>query len=203
MTSNFIDKPRRFPAPALLLDANVLIRFGKCGNVQALAGLGQLEAASSVLNEFSTRPADRAALRSLSIVRRSLIPGSEEWNEFCLLRGEGKATRDLGEDESIAICLADAKRGRILPFATFDRRPGRRAQELSIVVLDFLAVLCFLCTTGTLTIEQADKIETLAARINGWRRPQGCPVSIESLIEPTIERISQEIMKNSARFVAK
>ena len=134
-----------FPTPGVLLDNSALVRLHKCDALGALGRTLRLFAAGQVLREFRKQgPAERAALNGLGVEPRLVIPGTRAWAHFTTLRGAQFSTRDLGEDESIAIALAAAEDGEWLPFVTYDRPATRDARESGVVTLDFLDTLAWL-----------------------------------------------------------
>lgn len=107
--------------------------------------------------------------------------GSPAWDILCRIRGARFSTRDLGEAESLAVALAEAARGPLLPFVTYDNPATKQAAQLEVVTLDFLDTLAWLEGCGAVTGEQADAIEATAAAVDGWRRPAGYAGSIDTI----------------------
>jgi hypothetical protein len=171
-----------FPAASVVLDANVLMRFYNCAALHALGGAVRLVVSAHVYKECTrVGPEVRQRLRKLDLERRAITPGTLEWDELAVVRGGVCSPRDLGEDESIAICLAEATRGQAVPFATYDRRALSAAAGLGIATLDFLDTLAWLVGCGRLTAEEADTIEAKAGPCDGWKRPAGCTGSIDDV----------------------
>lgn len=171
----------RFPAKGVLLDANVLVRFFKCGALDKLKGTVELHLASQVAREFKKIRAQRDALESIEPIIHRVEPGSATWEQFSRLRGHARSTRDLGEDESLAIALAEANEGNVLPFVTYDKGATSDAERERVVTLDFLDTLAWLVGCGVLSCEEADAIEVAATSAHGWKRPASYPGSIESI----------------------
>ena len=150
------------------------MRLFKCGSVSALKGFTSLHIAAHVETELGRAGhSQRTALARLGAIKHPVVPGSAEWDAFCVLRGGEFSTADLGEDESLAICLAEARKGRFLPLVTFDRGAAKKAIANGVPTLDFLALLSWLVACGKLTSEEADAIEASASALNGWKRPAG------------------------------
>jgi hypothetical protein len=106
-----------------VLDANVLMRFHNCGALEVLGGTVRLVVSPHVYKECTrVGPEIRQRLRDLDLERAALTPGTSEWDQLAIVRGGLCSPRNLGEDESIALCLARAARGQRLPFVTYDRR---------------------------------------------------------------------------------
>lgn len=172
----------RFPAAGALLDNCVLVRFWKCDALDALANSVPLFAASHVVKEFQRQGREeRAALARLGVEPLSVRLGTREWELFGELRGGRLGTRDLGEDESIAIALAHAERGQWLPFVTYDGGAAKQCMPRGVATLDFLDTLSWLTGCGVIEAERADEIEALAQRCDGWKRPIGYAGSIAAV----------------------
>jgi hypothetical protein len=166
----------------------VLFRFFKCEAAQALAAGPALHVAAQVHREFSKGgPSERKLLKKLRIIQHQVVPGTREWERLCLLR-QGFSNRDLGEDESLAVCMAELSRGRLLPFATFDHTGTADARRLGVMTLGFLDLLCWLVELGSLTFEDAGRIEELARYRNGWKRPADYSGPIEAISQATLAR---------------
>jgi hypothetical protein len=128
----------RFPADGVVLDACVLFRLDKCQVLPRLKGLTTLHVTTQVHEEFGRDgPRQRGLLNTLRPLKHSVIPGTPSWDEFTLLRGGKFSNQDLGEDESLAVCLAEADRDRFLPLVTFDSRAANKAREAGVPVIDF------------------------------------------------------------------
>lgn len=152
----------RFPARAVLLDASALIRLYKCESLELLTNTVKLAAAEHVHGEFEAGgPAQRAALGRLAVSKRSIVPGSPEWKHFVLVR-KGFSTVDLGEDQSIAIALAEAERDTPMPIVCYDYGAVRKAHELNVATVSFLATLAWLISCGRLSLEHAEELEERA-----------------------------------------
>lgn len=173
------DKRRRaeaprslFPTRSVLLDACALIRLHKCDALELLEATITFLAAAHAHGEFAADgPRARALLERLPVEKRSITSGSREWEHFTLIR-KGFSTVDLGEDESMAVALAEADRGSQVPIVTYDDGATRKAHGLGIVTVSFLETLAWMVSCGLLTEEQAIEIEARAAARDGWRRPQ-------------------------------
>jgi hypothetical protein len=175
--------PSRFPTRHLVLDACALLRFYKTapGSLPALQRLATLHMAGQVHTELSRRGASqRAAIKKLRLRKDAVVPDGPYWDAFCRERGGLVGTANLGEQESIAICVAESQRGEPWPLVTYDAGPGRRAQHLGLVVIDFLTTLAWCVEVGALTDKEANTIEDRAQVLNGWKRPAGYDGDIES-----------------------
>ncbi len=117
----------------------------------------------------------------LGVERLSVRNGSREWQVFASLRGPRHSTRDLGEDESLAVALTQAERGVFLPFVTYDRIAARQSADRGVVTLDFLDTLAWLVACGVIEPDRADEIEASAVAIDGWKRPVGYVGEIQSV----------------------
>src|SRR4051812_42026979 len=107
--STRLSPTNEFPSSGLVVDANVLVRAYKCDFLDALPKLARLYATGHVRTEFNRGgPGQKAAFRAARIDCHAVVPGSREWTELSLVRGGTFGVRDLGEDESIALCLAEA-----------------------------------------------------------------------------------------------
>jgi hypothetical protein len=166
------EAPRsRFPARSVLLDACALIRLYKCDALGVLERTIVFLAAAHAHGEFAASgPAARAMLERLRIQKRSIVPGSKEWSHFARIR-RGFSTVDLGEDESLAVALAEAERGNPVPIVTYDRGATKKARSFGIAIVSFLETLAWMLTCGLITAEQAIEIEARAAARDGWTRP--------------------------------
>ena len=163
-----------------MLDANVLMRFHNCGAMDVLGGMVRLLVSPHVYKECTrVGPEVRQRLRDLGLERCALTPGTAEWDQLAVVRGGLCSPRNLGEDESIALCLAGAARGQRLPFVTYDRRALTLAAGFDVATMDFLDTLSWLVGCGRLTPEEADTIEAKAGPCDGWRRPAGYAGAIE------------------------
>ncbi len=175
----------RFPARAARLDACALIRFQKCESLDLLASTIDFAVAEHAYGEFAAGgPSAKAALARLAIVKRPIIPGSLEWKQFARVR-DGFSTVDLGEDQSIAIALAEADRHNPMPIVTYDDGAVKKAQQYGVATVSFLATLAWLVSCGVISVEEADDLEARAAARDGWVRPaaQAGPLAaqVESL----------------------
>ncbi|MFS8067118.1 MAG: hypothetical protein ACMG6S_12170 [Byssovorax sp.] len=158
------------------------MRLWKCGALAELAGTVRLHVAGQVAKEFQAQgPSERAALVGLGATTHGVRPGTPAWEQLCLLRAGRCSTRDLGEDESLAVALTQIAQGEWLPFVTYDRQATRITTDLGVVALDFLDTLAWLVGCGVVTAERGDEIEALASMVDGWRRPAGYAGSIESV----------------------
>jgi hypothetical protein len=170
----------RLPVDGLVLDACSIIRLYNCGALQRLDGLAPLHVAMHVQGEASRGgPAQKSALSALGCTKHAIAPGTPEWDALCGIRGAKYSTTGLGEDESIAVCLAEARRGRVLPLVTFDRSAAMRAEQQGVVTMGFLALLTWMVGSELLTLEEADSLEACAREVNGWKRPPGYDGSLE------------------------
>jgi hypothetical protein len=165
-----------FPTRSVLLDACALIRLHKCDALESLEETITFLAAAHAHGEFRRRRAAGARPAGAPACREAPhTSGSPEWDHFTLIR-RGFSTVDLGElgeDESIAVALAEADRGNQVPIVTYDDGAARKARGLGIAIVSFLETLAWIMTCGLLTEEQAVEIEERAAARDGWRRPQG------------------------------
>jgi len=182
-----------------MLDASVLFRLFKCDAIMALdAGL-ELHVATQVHNEFSKGgPAERSILKKLKVIPHQVVPGTREWETFCLIR-QRFSTRDLGEDESLAVCLAEASRGHLLPFVTFDGKGTADANSQGVVTLGFLELLSWLVELGSLTLTEADTLEELAIVRNGWKRPTNYSGSLHTVEQQLRDRVIATVGEWKAR----
>ncbi len=172
----------RFPAAGALLDNSALVRLWKCEALDVLAGTVALHVAGQVAREFRAQgPAERAALDRLGVIAHRVAPGQSTWDTFCRLRGGQCSTRDLGEDESLAVALTMAEGGTLLPFVTYDCGASSDAIREGVVILDFLDTLAWLVGCGVLSAERADALEQDAGSVDGWKRPPGYTGAIESV----------------------
>ncbi len=162
---------RSFPADGVMLDACTLIRLYKCGALERLKGLTTLHVTSQVCKEFEKDPGQRSALRRLRITKHPLRVGTAAWEVFCQVRGGLFSHQDMGEDESLAICVTEAQKDRLLPLVTFDKGAAGKAVRFGVPTMDFLSLLSWLVACGSLSYEEADALEALAAQRNGWKRP--------------------------------
>lgn len=161
----------RFPARSVLLDACALIRLYKCDALDLLVGTVRFVVAEHAHGEFAASgPSARAALRRLRVEPRSIIPGTPEWDHFARVRVEF-STVDLGEDQSIAIALAEADLGNPMPIVTYDGGAAKKARGLGVATISFPETLAWMRSCGLLTEEQAAEIEARAAARDGWRPP--------------------------------
>jgi hypothetical protein len=168
----------------VLLDNSTLVRLWKCEALDRLRGTVALHVAGHVAKEFLAQgPSERAAFGRLGVEVHPVRPGAAAWDAFTRIRGGRFGTRDLGEEESLAVALTEAGEGRLLPFVTYDNPATKRAGVEGIVALDFLDTLAWLVGCGVMTVEEADEIEAMAAPADGWRRPVGYPGTIEGVRE--------------------
>ena len=192
--------PARFPAPELVVDACALVRAYKCGFIERLGRLGKLHVTGQVVAEMNKGgPGQKAALRKVRVIRRSITPGTAEWEAFATVRGGRFGVGDLGEDESIAVCLAEAGKGKRLPLMTFDHSANRRALGFGIVTIDFLTTLSWLVRCGGYTVEEADALELRASQVNGWRRPKTYAGTLESIVETACQHTTDALGKLGQR----
>lgn len=181
-----------FPARAVMLDASVVLRFYKCGVLpppkggiewcSLLKGKIDLWMAGQVAKEIRKRPGSRSALESLDVQVKGVTLGSVEWEHFSRLRGGTSSNQDLGEVESVALCLAHGERGVTLPFLTCDIKAGQLARQQGVVVVDFLDTLAWLLSCGVLGEAEAEQLEEKAQARDGWRRPQGVTGELSALV---------------------
>lgn len=172
----------RFPTAGVLLDNSALVRLLKCDALDVLRGTVALHVARHVAKEFGRQgPTERAAYERLSIEEHRVGPGLPVWEVFGRIRGGKLSTRDLGEAESIAVAVAEAEEGRLLPFVTYDNPATKLGDLHGVVTLDFLDTLAWLVGCGAITVERADEIEALASVEDGWKRPAGYAGNIESV----------------------
>ncbi len=170
-----------------MLDACALIRLYKCGALERLKGLTTLHVTYQVCKEFEKDPGQRSMLRKLRTTRHSLKVGTAAWDVFCQVRGGLFSNQDMGEDESLAICVAEAQKDRLLPLVTFDKGAAGKALKFGVPTVDFLSLLSWLIACGSLSHEEADAIEALAAQRNGWKRPS----FYQGRLEPHAEALRQ------------
>lgn len=190
----------RFPTAGVLLDNSALVRLHKCEALDVLAGTVRLHAAGHVVKEFHAQgPGERAALAALRVTSHGVRPGVAAWDAFCSIRGGRYATRDLGEDESLAVALTKAAEGELLPFVTYDRLATSRSGEMGVVTLDFLDTLAWLVGCGAVTEERADEIEGLAAAVDGWKRPTGYTGSIRTVLVARQAAVVERVQRWRAR----
>ncbi|MBI4705070.1 MAG: hypothetical protein HY744_28520 [Deltaproteobacteria bacterium] len=143
--------------------------------------------AGHVAKEFRAQgPAQRAAFLALGLEVCSVKLGSAAFVHLARLRGGRPSTRDLGEDESLAVALAAIDAGERVPFVSYDHQAARRAGQEGIVTLDFLDSLAWLVGCGTIEAERADQIARTAHRVDGWRPHPGYAGGIE------IERLARQ-----------
>jgi hypothetical protein len=155
-----------------MLDACVLLRFIKCNKIPSLQGKPRLLVAGQVIRESRKRPVSRDAVASLDLSICQVTPGTPEWEIFCRLRGGTYSNQNLGEIESVAVCLARADQGDCVPFITYDERASRLAREQGVLTMDFLDTLAWLLGCGVIDEAEAGQIEQAASRCDGWRRPR-------------------------------
>jgi len=183
----------RFPAGAALLDNCALVRFWKCGALSALAETVEIHVAGQVGREFRKQgPTERAELERLHVVVDLVRVGSVEWDIFARLRGGIASTRDLGEDESLAIAIAQAQRKQHMPFVTYDVGAGETARDSGVVALDFLDTLAWLVACRRITAERADEIEVRARRVDGWKPPPDYLGSVAAELDRRTTRVVAE-----------
>lgn len=186
----------RFPADGLVLDACTLMRLFNCGALDRIKSLATLHVAMHVHAEFARGGrAQKKALAALGVVKHAVVPGSEEWNALCLARGGAYSTTGLGEDQSIAVCVAQARRGRILPLVTFDKGAGRKATKFGVATVDFLSLLAWLVGCECMTVDEANALEVLAGKRNGWKRPNGYSGTLEQHADHLRNAIGPSIHK--------
>jgi predicted nucleic acid-binding protein len=171
----------KFPTERCLVDASALVRFFKCGAIDLLARTSRVVIAGQVAREFKRRPGQRTALAVLGVEVRSVKLGSGAYEQFCRLRGATATTRDLGEDETIALALDARARGEALPVVIFDDRAGRDAVAEGLTVLDFLDTVSWLVGCGLIAPGDADALVQRAGPLDGFRPPPGYGGSIESV----------------------
>lgn len=127
-----------------MLDASALIRLHKCESLDLLTSTAKLSIAEHAHGEFEAGgPSARAALARLKVTKRPIVPGSPEWKHFALVREEF-STVDLGEDQSIAVALAEADRDNPMPIVCYDDGAVRKAHGFSVATVSFLATLAWL-----------------------------------------------------------
>ena len=56
--------------------------------------------------------------KSVKLRRKQIVIGTQAYDKYCRLRGAHLGTNDLGELESIALCLDASASGRLQPFVT-------------------------------------------------------------------------------------
>jgi hypothetical protein len=177
----------------VLLDACALIRLYKCDALDLLRETIELLAAAHAHGEFAASgPSARAALERLRVQKRPVIPGSKEWNHFVQIR-KGFSTVDLGEDESLAVALAEADRGNQVPIVTYDDEATRKARGLGTATVSFLETLAWMLTCELITEEQANEIEARAAARDGWRRPPVHVGTLADLVLPLREMLESAL----------
>jgi predicted nucleic acid-binding protein len=130
-----------FPTQRCLVDASAVVRFYKCGALDLLMRTRRVVLSGQVARELKKRPDQRARLDELGAEIRLVRLGSSAWDHFARLRGGVATTRDLGEDETLALALDARAKGEELPLVVFDYAAGRRAQGEGLVTLDFLDTL--------------------------------------------------------------
>lgn len=144
-------------------------------------------------------PSARAALDRLGSTRRPVVVGSPEWDQLTRIRDEF-STVDLGEDESIAIALAEARRGNVVPFVTYDQGATLKAHGLGVATVSFLETLAWLIHCGLIDEGEAADLEQRATARDGWKRPpgNGGPVAeqvatLTGALIPRLEAASQRV----------
>jgi predicted nucleic acid-binding protein len=148
-----------------------LIRLHKCEALDKLTNTLHFLVAEHAHEEFSASgPSARAALERLQASKRSIIPGSPEWKNFSLIRNSF-STVDLGEDQSIALALTEADRGKQTPLVTYDYGAEKKANALGVITISFLETLAWLMSCKKISLQEAEKIEARATARDGWRRP--------------------------------
>ncbi len=111
------------------------------------------------------------------------------WDHFSRIRGGRFSTKDLGEAESLAVCLDEQARGRCLPFVTYDNAAAKEAAGVGVVTLDFLDTLAWLVGCGVLDADRANAIERAATPFDGWRRPPTYDGSIAQVVAARQTRV--------------
>ncbi len=188
-----------FPTRGVLLDNSALVRLWKCEALEALGGSVPLHAAGHILKEFKAQgPAERAAIERLAPKPHRVGPSTPYWDAFATIRGGRPSTRDLGEDESLAVAVTAFGRGELFPFVTYDRGAADDAARLGVVTLDFLDTLAWLVHCGRLTAEQADAIEADARVEDGWRPPVGYTGSIETVQDARVAALVERVRARRA-----
>lgn len=177
----------RFPARAALLDACALIRLYKCEALGLLVNTIDFAVAEYAYGEFAAGgPSAKAALVDLAVKKRPIVPGSPEWKHFALVRGEF-STVDLGEDQSIAIALAEADRDNPMPIVTYDNGAEKKAHGFGVATVSFLETLAWLVSCGLLAVEEAEDLEQRAVARDGWRRSAGQAGSLAAQVSSLCE----------------
>ena len=174
----------RFPAPGVLLDNSVLVRLWKCQVLEALQGTVELHVAQQVSAEFRKQgPSERAAFDRLGAQSHRVGPGTPFWSAFSRLRGARYNTRDLGDDELLAIAVTWADDGVRLPIVTYDAGAAKDALAEGLVAIDFLDTLAWLVGCGRLTADQANEVERRAQLLEGYRRSTSYSGQIDHVYE--------------------
>jgi hypothetical protein len=183
----------KFPTRVAILDACVLIRLHKCDALDLIAKTIELIISEHAYGEFAAGgPAAKAALTKLDVVKRSIIVGSPEWTHLALLRAEF-STVDLGEDQSIAIALAEADRNNFMPIVTYDHGAEQKARNHDVATVSFLETLAWLVTCGRLSVEAAEEIEDRAKSRDGWKRRSTQVGSFADQIKPLCDALTVAI----------
>jgi predicted nucleic acid-binding protein len=167
-----------------------LIRLHKCEALHLLADTIDFPVAEHAYGEFAAGgPSAKAALARLAVKKRPIVPGSPEWKHFALVRGEF-STVDLGEDQSIAIALAEVARDNPMPIVTYDDGAEKKARSFGVATVSFLGTLAWLVSCGLISVPDAEDLEDRAAARDGWRRPaaQTGPLAaqVESLCDALV-----------------
>lgn len=177
----------------MLLDNSALVRLWKCQILDALADTIPLHAPSQVLGEFRKQgPSERAALERLKVRGHPVTPTSRFWSDFSRLRADRYSTRDLGDDELLAVAATHAAEGVLFPLLTYDRGAAANAAREGLITLDFIDTLAWLVGCGRLSEEAADDVLVLARRLDGYQPPPGYPGNLSAIRvqrqQATIER---------------
>ncbi len=194
-----------FPTRVALLDACILVRMHKCNALDRLEGALDFVTAEQVHGEFSAGgPSARAALEALDVDKRSIVPGSPEWVQFARVRDAKEfSTVDLGEDQSIALSLAEQQRGRVVPIATDDAAATRKAAQFGVVTGSFLDILVWLIACSRISNTEAEQLEQVAAVRDGWKRPPAYPGPLEPLVAPLCAELTARVEAARTRLPKK
>lgn len=184
---------RSFPADGAMLDACALIRLYKCDALETLKGWTPLHITAQVGGEFEKNPGQRSLLRKLRLTQHPVKVGTPAWDVFCQVRGAVFSNQDMGEDESLAICVTEARKGRLLPLVTFDKGAAAKAAQFRVPTVDFLSLLSWLVACGSLSHEEAEALEVMAAKCNGWKRPSFYQGQLEPHAESLRQRTAHSI----------
>jgi predicted nucleic acid-binding protein len=170
-----------FPARRCLVDSSIIIRFFKCGRLDALKSRDvRVVVAGQVRREIRRDTTLRDQFEQLGAELVSIRPGGPEWDTYSTLIGAGATNNDRGELESIAVALTAGAADARLPFLCCDNKALKKSIRRGLVTLDFLDTLAWLVACGVLGVGDADAIELRAREVDGWQPPEGYAGSVET-----------------------